>query len=137
MFSFLFSSFDTNALLATLLANGIQLAQHLSRNETKHVYMQTDEEQIIMEIQLLATLPSTKREERLKQLRSSNSSKKAIPLVGVVNSEAAFKSTEILVNCSSHFLDMPELNIKWLHRELCGLHGGVCQFHFVIMLIIC
>lgn len=118
--------------IATLLADGIELAQYLSQNETKHVYMQTDEERIIMEIQLLATLTVSKREERLKELRSGNMTKKANPLVTVVNSEAAFKSAETLINCCSHFLDMAEMSVKWLYRELCGLHGGVSEHALVV-----
>lgn len=115
---------------APLLADGIELAQYLSRNETKHVYMETDEERVIMEIQLLATLPEEKREQRLKELRSRGASKKANPLVTIVNSDSAFKATELLVNHSSYFLDMPEMNVKWLHSQLCGIHGGVSNIHY-------
>lgn len=119
-------SYLLHHLSATLLKDGIELAQYLSRNETKHVYMETDEEKVIMEIQYLRTLPEEKRAERLKELRSCNvSAKRASPLVTVVNSKSAFKATEVLVNCSSHFLDMPEMNIKWLHAQLCSIHGGV------------
>lgn len=88
--------------------------------------METDEERVIMEIQFLATLPDEKRGQRLKDLRSRNASAKRVnPLVTVVNSESAFKATEILVNRSSHFLDMPEMNVRWLHDQLCGIRGGV------------
>lgn len=114
---------------ASLLSEGIELAQYLSRNETKHVYMETDEERVIMEIQLLATLKDEKRRaERLKELRNVKpSAKKANPLVTVVNTESAFKATELLVNNSSYFLDMAEMNVKWLYNELCGIHGGVSK----------
>ena len=90
--------------------------------------METDEERVIMEIQLLATLPEEKRAQRLKELRNLNTAKKANPLVTVVNVESAFKATELLVNHSSYFLDMPEMNVKWLYNELCGTHGGVSKF---------
>jgi hypothetical protein len=91
-----------------------------------------------MEIQLLATLPDEKRAQRLKELRTLNTStKKANPLVAVVNVESAFKATELLVNHSSYFLDMPEMNVKWLYNELCGVHGGVSKFRNICSLIKC
>lgn len=117
-------------LVATLLAEGIELAQYLSRNETKHVYMQTDEERVIMEFQYLASLADSQRDLRLKELRANNTSKKADPLVGIITSERAFKSTTMLVKYSEHFLEMPEIGIRWLHSNLCGLHGGVGVFLF-------
>lgn len=86
-----------------------------------------------MEIQYLSTLSESKREERVKELRTSNSSKKASPLIGVINSDAAFKCTDLLVNHgSSHFMEMPEMNVKWLHRELCGVHGGVWNLFLLL-----
>ena len=69
-----------------------------------------------------------RRAERLKELQNLNSvAKKANPLVTVVNTESAFKATELFINYSSYFLDMPEMNIKWLYNELCRIHGGVSE----------
>lgn len=71
-----------------------------------------------MEIQFMATLTDAKREERLKELHNSNTSKKADPLIALINCDPAFRVTESLVNTSSHFLEMTEMNIRWLWQQL-------------------
>ncbi|KAI6102269.1 hypothetical protein F5141DRAFT_1217879 [Pisolithus sp. B1] len=109
-----------------VLKDGLELAQHLSRNETKHVYMETDEERVIMEIQYMATLDLQKRAARLVELRSSTGiRKKANKLVALLNSNPAFHAVEQLVQHGGHFMEMPEMNIRWLHGHLCGPYGGL------------
>ncbi|KAI6025512.1 hypothetical protein EDC04DRAFT_237837 [Pisolithus marmoratus] len=109
-----------------VLKDGLVLAQHLSRNETKHVYMETDEERVIMEIQYMATLDQEKRAARLVELRSSTGiRKKANKLVAILNSNTAFHAIEQLVQRGAHFMEMPEMNMHWLHAHLCGTYGGL------------
>lgn len=78
-----------------------------------------------MEIQYMATLDGTKRDERLQELRSSGIRKKANKLVALLNSAPVFAAVEKLVQRGAHFLEMPELNVSWLHQKLCGTQGGV------------
>ncbi|KAI5999911.1 hypothetical protein EDD15DRAFT_2362418 [Pisolithus albus] len=109
-----------------ILKDGLELAQYLSRNETKHVYMETDEERVIMEIQYMATLNLQKRAARLVELRSSTGiRKKANKLVAILNSNPAFHAVEQLVQHGGHFMEMPEMNVRWLHGHLCGPYGGL------------
>ncbi|KAI6035898.1 hypothetical protein PISMIDRAFT_15689 [Pisolithus microcarpus 441] len=109
-----------------ILKDGLELAQYLSRNETKHVYMETDEERVIMEIQYMATLNLQKRAARLVELRSSTGiRKKANKLVAILNSNPAFHAVEQLVQHGGHFMEMPEMNVRWLHSHLCGPYGGL------------
>jgi len=109
-----------------ILKHGLELAQHLSRNETKHVYMETEEERVIMEIQYMVTLDNQKRTARLTELRSAAGvRKKADKLVAIFNSNSAFHAVEQLVQYGGHFMEMPEMNVRWLQGHLCGPYGGV------------
>jgi len=109
-----------------ILKEGLRLAQYLSRNETKHVYMETEEEKVIMEIQYMSTLDEKKRSARLTELRTTTGiRKKANKFVAILNSNPAFQAVELLVQHGGHFMEMPEMNVRWLHGQLCGTYGGV------------
>ncbi|KAG9309132.1 hypothetical protein JVU11DRAFT_10839 [Chiua virens] len=109
-----------------LKGDNIELAQHLSRNATKHVYMETEEEKIVMEMQYIATLSPAKREERIRALRiDTTARKKASKLVTILNSNPAFLAIEQLIEHGPHFMEMPDMNVRWLYKHLCGVHGGL------------
>ena len=115
----------------------IELAQYHSRNATKHVYMETDEEKVVMEIQYIATLNPTKRKERMQELRTDNATrKKANKLVAILKSNPVFLSVEQLVQHGPHFMEMPDMNVKWLHNHLCGIHGGVSTFLYIPIFVV-
>jgi len=115
-----------NSFAEYIQRSDLKLAQHLSRNETKHVYMETEEERVIMEIQYMATLDDQKRAVRMAELRSAAAArKKANKLLAIFNSNSAFHAVEQLVQHGGHFMEMPEMNVRWLQGQLCGPCGGV------------
>lgn len=123
-----------NSILACIQKGGLRLAQHLSRNETKHVYMETEEERMLMEIQYLATLDDQKRTAKMAELRSAASvRKKANKLLAILNSDPAFHAVEQLVHRGGHFMEMPEMNVRWLQGHLCGPHGGVGSLRWLTL----
>ncbi|KIK81652.1 hypothetical protein PAXRUDRAFT_807283 [Paxillus rubicundulus Ve08.2h10] len=98
-----------------VLKNGVALAQYLSQNKTKHVYMETNEEHVVMVIQYIAMLDLKSCNTRLQELLASGIRKKANKLVALLNSSPVFDTVEQLVQHSAHFMEMPEMNMPWLH----------------------
>ncbi|KAH7917189.1 hypothetical protein BV22DRAFT_1135613, partial [Leucogyrophana mollusca] len=105
-----------------LLADGDELALHLSQNQTVHVHTQYDNEALVMEMLILSACTSTERKTRLEEKRKGGT--KNNKLTSIFMQDHAIDFLETLMKHGPHFIDAKEMTVPWMYSNILGPHGG-------------
>ncbi|KAG2365304.1 hypothetical protein BDR07DRAFT_1481418 [Suillus spraguei] len=82
---------------------------HISRNETKHIYMQSPEEGLIQRTHPMAKGPAAKQTELLSQ-------------------DYVFDHLKILISSGTHYIYSPEMQLNRFHKVMLSSYGGLIAY---------
>lgn len=97
---------------------------HISRNETKHVYMQSPEEGLIQRYKMLDANKKTSEDVERTPMAKGSVAKQT----ELLSQDYVFDHIRNLVSSGTHYIHSPEMQLNRLHKVMFSSYGGVCMF---------
>ncbi len=121
----------------------MKLYEYLSRNKTKSMLNETEEEGLLG---LLRSLVATQDRDKILKLATDEESEFRITLKGIQawalnrsrisnvwNSEHTVRFLLEVYRCGPHLIESKLTHVHWLAR-MANIHGGVCSFSLSLLL---
>ncbi|KAH7906159.1 hypothetical protein BJ138DRAFT_1117823 [Hygrophoropsis aurantiaca] len=122
------STMNRSPTSATILAgNSIELAMHMSRNETKHVFKETEDERLVMQLTYLDTLSSPAERRKHLQTQKLEGLKETGYLVfnRMLSRDENIRVLCWMIHVGDHFATAKEMTAKWMLGNLSDTHGAL------------
>jgi hypothetical protein len=100
---------------------------HISRNETKHVYMQSPEEGLIQRYKMLDANKKTSRDVERTPMAKGSVAKQT----ELLSQDYVFDHIKNLVSSGTHYIHSPEMQLNRLHKVMFSSYGGVRMFQIL------
>jgi hypothetical protein len=96
---------------------------HISRNETKHVYMQSPEEGLIQRYKILEANNKTSQDVERTPMAKGSAAKQT----ELLSQDYIFDHLKILISSGTHYIHSPEMQLNRFHKVMLSSYGGVCM----------
>lgn len=97
---------------------------HISRNETKHVYMQSPEEGLIQRYKILEANKKTSRDVERTSMAKGSVAKQT----ELLSQDYVFDHMKNLVSSGTHYIHSPEMQLNRFHKVMLSGYGGLIAY---------
>ncbi|KAG2029408.1 hypothetical protein BDR03DRAFT_987774, partial [Suillus americanus] len=97
---------------------------HISRNETKHVYMQSPEEGLIQRYKILEADNKTWRDVERNPMAKGPAAKQT----ELLSQDYIFDHLRNLVSSGTHYIHSPEMQLNRFHKVMLSSYGGLIAY---------
>jgi len=122
---------------AAVEANNHELGDHLAKNETRHVFLENDEENMVKELKKLAEAYNKGGSQAWKDMAlqaQKGATERSSKHSAVFHSDEALRFYLAVLRLGEPFHQLPCMKLNWAESTFRGVHGGVSEHRGVSML---